>query len=109
MDDLAGLQFLQSLVLGDDLAMGRKNARNPHEVENLDPGVAQRQLETLQPRTVLAQAIGKKTSFGTSGSPTDVASFFRWSLIVSRWSRVVYDQRPTSFTIDSFFLHVVAQ
>ena len=58
--NLSGLELRQSAGLRDHLAVRGENARHPHQVEHLDPRVAQGQLETLQLVPVLADAVGKE-------------------------------------------------
>jgi hypothetical protein len=71
--DLARLKLGKALFFRDYFAMGRENTGHADKVENFDSRVAQGQLETLQTRAMLADALGKKyftryERFGQSGS-----------------------------------------
>jgi hypothetical protein len=62
--DLARLQFGQAAAFGSDLTVRRKDAGDADQVEDLDAGVAERQLEALQPGAMLAGALGKEHFLG---------------------------------------------
>ena len=59
-NNLAGRKVFQTFFAGDELALGRKDGRNPDQILRRDPGVAQSHFERGEPFLVLPDALGQK-------------------------------------------------
>jgi hypothetical protein len=59
-DYLTGRKIFQAFFAGDELALGRKDGRNPNQILRRYPGIAQSHFERGEPFFVLPDALGQK-------------------------------------------------
>ena len=62
--DLSGLEALAALGTGEDAALGRKDARDPHKIACGDARGAQRELERGQLLAVFSDTFREEHLFG---------------------------------------------